>query len=232
MVPRRIPCQFRDKIFNRGTNAELGGTYTERNWNLNYMKKKINYLQFKKKLEDTRKDYFTFQELKKFYPHDQKNLSVLLSHWTQKGLIYHLGQQYYTFNLANLDYLRLASSVDKNSYVSFEYALYFYNLINQVPSVVTCATKKRSRKISLGNWIFEYTRLKLDLFFGYELKDKIYIATPEKALADLLYLMSRGKRTFEWANLEKEKINHEKLQKVLKNFPSYTQQFAKKMGLL
>lgn len=195
------------------------------------MSVKTNYLQFKKSLEETDKTYFNFYDLKKFYSSAPGSLKTLLSNWVKKDLIYSLGKGYYAFEPAKVNYLKLANEFDKNSYVSFEYALYYYNLIDQVPSTITLASKKRSRQVTVINWVFEYTRLKDNLFFDYELKDKIYLASPEKALADLLYLMSRGKRIVELDTLNRKKINSQKLKNILKQYPPYTQKLAKKMEL-
>ena len=193
---------------------------------------KINYLEFKKSLEQTGKTYFSFYDLKKFYHSDQKSLKTLLSNWVKKDLIQNLSRGFYAFEIAKLDYLRLANEIDNNSYISFEYALYYYNLIDQVPSVITLASNKRSRQIKMANWTFEYVRLKNNLFFDYELKDGAYIATPEKALADLIYLISRGKRIVELDSLEIKKINQKKLNRILKKFPEYTKRKAKNIGIL
>ncbi|MFH1564536.1 MAG: hypothetical protein ABIC82_01670 [bacterium] len=191
--------------------------------------KTTNYLDFKKSLGKTGKTFFSLNDLKKFYAGSKESLKTLLSSWTKKGMIFNLGRGYYTFNLAAVDYLHLATMFDNSSYVSFEYALSYYNLIDQAPSVVTLATKKRSKKIQMANWTFEYSRLRDDLFFGYELKNKIYIAAPEKALADLLYLISRGKRLVELDTLDISKINKKKLNSILKKFPKYTVEKAKKL---
>ena len=196
------------------------------------MAARINYLKFKKSLEQTGKTYFSFYDLKKFYHSDRKSLKTLLSNWVKKDLIQNLGRGFYAFKIAKLDYLRLANEIGNNSYISFEYALYYHNLIDQVPSVITSATKKRSCQIKAANWIFEYVRLKDDLFFGYELKNGVYIAAPEKALADLIYLISRGKRIVELDSLEIKKINQKKLSGILKKFPEYAKKKAKDIGIL
>ena len=193
---------------------------------------KVNYIQFKQIVESAGKSFFSLPDLKKFYPASRENLLVLLSVWTKKNLIYHLGRGFYSFNLSQVDYLSLANALDPGSYISFEYALSYHNLIDQVPSVITCATKKRSRKIKMSNWTFEFTRLKNDLFFGYDLKNKIYLATPEKALADLLYLLARGKRSVDLESLEKKKINQKKLCEILTKFPKYTVKKAMELGIL
>jgi len=196
------------------------------------IKMKVNYLQFKKMAESSGKTYFNFYDLKKFYPSSREGLRVALSNWVKRGLIHGLGKGFYAFSIADLDYLRLSNELDKDSYISFEYALYFYNLIDQTPSVITSATKRRSKTVTTANWTFEYTRLKDELFFGYELKDRVYIATPEKALADLIYLVSRGKRLVELDTLEIKKINQKELRKILKKFPKYALGRAEEMGML
>lgn len=184
--------------------------------------RKINYLQFKATLTAVGKTYFSRYDLKKFYPGDEASLKVLLSNWARKKLICNLGKSYYAFSLLGVDFLRLANELDPTAYISFEYALYYHNLIDQVPAIITLATKKRSRTIKCGNWVFEYTHLKDDLHFGYELKDKVYIASPEKALSDILYLLARGKRLAELDTLEIKKINKKKLKDILKKYPQYT----------
>lgn len=193
---------------------------------------KIDYLQFRKALERTGKTYFTFYDLKKFYPSAYESLKVLLSLWMKKKLINHLARGFYTFDIIKVDELKLANEFDKTSYLSFEYALYFHNLIDQVPQVITLATKKRHKIIKADRWTFEYTHLKKDLFFGYEFKNKVYVALPEKALADLVYLIARGKRTADLNTLEKRKINQKLLRKILKKFPAYTIEKMKELGIL
>lgn len=190
---------------------------------------KTDYLQFKQNLENTGKTYFQFSDLEKFYSHHSGSLKTLLSHWAKRGAIYGLKRGFYTFDIIRVDYLHLANNIYGDSYISFEYALYFHNLINQVPSTITLVTQKRSRTITVSNWTFEYTHLKNELMFGYELKDKIYIATPEKALVDLFYLMARGKRLFETDSLEKGKINFKNLTVILKRFPLYVTKQANKV---
>lgn len=191
--------------------------------------KQVNYNQVKKLLEHTGKNFFTLSDLKKFYAGDKESLKVLLSGWKQRDMIYNLGKGYYSVNAAGVDYLQLATVAAAFSYVSFEYALYYYNLIDQVPSVITLASKGRSKKLNMGNQIFEYSHLKEDLFFGYDLINKMYMASPEKALADLIYLIARGKRLAELDSLNISKINKNKLKSILKKFPRYVKTKAEEV---
>ena len=87
---------------------------------------KTDYLQFKNKLEFSGRTFFGLHDLRKFYPHKGESLKVLLNNWMKRGLIHRLAKGFYAFSAAQVDYLRLANYLDANSYISFEYALYYH----------------------------------------------------------------------------------------------------------
>jgi len=87
--------------------------------------------------------------------------------------------------------------------------------------VVTLAAIKRHKFIHSGPNVYEYTKIKKELFFGYEKIDNYYIASPEKALLDTLYLLSRNKRLVDLSSLNQKKINKNKLYKQARKFPKY-----------
>lgn len=182
---------------------------------------KINYHEFRKNLESLGKTYFTIHELKKFYNNKKSSLKNLLSRWSKEEIIFPLSQGYYCFEAEKLDYLNHACNIIKPSYISFEYALNYYGLIEQIPQVVTLATIKRHKFIYSGPYVYEYTRIKKDLFFGYQRIDNYYIALPEKALLDTVYLLSRNKRLVDLSSLNQKKVNKGILYKYAKKFPKY-----------
>jgi len=182
---------------------------------------KVNYQKFKNSLLELGKTYFTLIELSKFYSNKASSFRPLLSNWVKQGLISHLGHGYYAFNIAEVDYLQLACNLMRPSYISFEYALHYYGLIDQVPHVITLAGQRRHQFVPMGVYTFEYSYLKKELFWGYTLEKSIYIAEPEKALLDLVYLIARGKRLADLDSLEVRKLSKVKIRKYLKQFPSY-----------
>ena len=190
--------------------------------------KRINYHKFRKNLESFRKTYFTIHELKKFYDNKKSSLKNLLSRWSKEKIIFPLNQGYYCFEAEKLDYLNHACNIIKPSYISFEYALNYYGLIEQISQVVTLATVKRHKFIYSGPYVYEYTRIKKELFFGYQRIDNYYIALPEKALLDTVYLLSRNKRLVDLSSLNPKKINKDTLHKYAKKFPKYV---LDKLGL-
>ncbi len=84
------------------------------------------------------------------------------------------------------------------AYVSLQSALFHHGLIEQVPAVTYAVTLGRTRRVATPAGAVSFHRLPPDLFAGYELapKDHAKIATPEKALFDVLYLAPGRSRLF------------------------------------
>lgn len=90
----------------------------------------------------------------------------------------------------------LAGSIYGPSYISFEYALSYYNMIPEAVYTITCATfeKKKKKKYETAFGTFTYRDVPSEAFpFGLRLMqegDYFYrIAAPEKALCDKLCTM-------------------------------------------
>lgn len=184
--------------------------------------KKTNCHEFKRNLENLGKTYFTIHELKKFYKNKKSSLKNLLSRWSKEEIILSLGNGYYCFDIEKLDYLNHACNLVKPSYISLEYALNYYGIIEQIPQAVTLISFKRHKFIHSGPYTYEYTKIKRELFFGYERIDEYYIALPEKALLDTIYLLSRNKRLVDLGSINTtRRIDKDRLYKFGKEFPQY-----------
>jgi len=79
------------------------------------------------------------------------------------------------------------------SYVSLLTALQLHGMISQIPSLIFVASLAPTRRIETSRGVFSIHRLGPEFFGGFEeTGDGIKLATPEKALLDVLYL-SRGR---------------------------------------
>lgn len=121
-----------------------------------------------------------------------------------------------------VDVEKIANEIYYPSYLSFEKALSDYGILSQIPFTLTFATVRPSKKLIIANTEVEYSHIKKSLFFGYEVKNEKYVALPEKALLDELYLVSRGLRTLDIEELDLREINRERLEEFARHFPSYT----------
>ncbi len=83
------------------------------------------------------------------------------------------------------------------SYVSCQSALEFHDLIPEHTPVVVSVTTLRPGRRETPFGFFEFRHIKKQLFSGYQMSDlgagqKAFVATPEKALLDLVYLQPGG----------------------------------------
>ena len=91
----------------------------------------------------------------------------------------------------------IANRMVRASYVSLQAALAYYGLIPEYVPVVTSVTTARPGRWETPLGVYEFRHLKTDLLTGYRLTDldggqKAFVATPEKALLDLIYLQAGG----------------------------------------
>jgi hypothetical protein len=84
------------------------------------------------------------------------------------------------------------------AYISLQSALFYHGLIEQIPSVVYAVTPARPRRLRTPVGTISFHRMPPELFKGFELLSgsDAKIATPEKALFDLLYLAPGRSRVF------------------------------------
>jgi len=128
-------------------------------------------------------------------PHITK---YFLEKQTSEGLFLRLKRGLYTLNTDLPSEEEIANALYKPSYISFEYALAYWNILPEMTYTVTSATTKPTRKFSNFISTFSYYSIKREAFTGYQLikkEDKAFlIADKEKALVDYLYFLSLGKK--------------------------------------
>lgn len=133
----------------------------------------------------------------KLINNNEQVLKNQLLRWQKTGKIIRLRRGLYILNSddrkINPSRMALSKEIYSPSYVSMEYALSFYGLIPEKVVDVTCITTKKTAVFEnmLGKFIYQH--LKTICFTGfYELKDETglpyYIAVPEKAVVDFVYL--------------------------------------------
>lgn len=107
------------------------------------------------------------------------------------------------------------------AYVSFWSALARHGLIEQVPRQVFVASLDRSRLIDTSLGPFSIHHLSPDLFGGFEGSEETgYVATPEKALFDTIYLRAPRGGTAQLPELElPAKFDERKLEEWITRVP-------------
>lgn len=146
---------------------------------------------------------FPVFESNSLFTHANKRQQVQrqLSEWTRQGKIMPLRRGLYTvaepYQFTQLHPFVIANHLVRDSYVSLQMALSYYGLIPDHVAVITNVTSGRSNGWENHYGRFEYHHIQPSFFTGAHLwqltaTQSAWIATPEKALLDLIYLTPGG----------------------------------------
>ena len=177
-------------------------------------------LNWRKKLNKIKKNYFTFADLRKIADLEDASLRVAVSRMIKAGEIIKLAKGYYRFSEVVLDMPKIALEIYAPSYLSFEWALGQVGILSQKSYSLTLATTKRAKQISLDETNIIYRHLQEDLFFGYVLEGEYLMAEKEKAFLDLAYLSLNGYASFDAQEMNLELLDKKKVREYLERFRS------------
>jgi predicted transcriptional regulator of viral defense system len=175
------------------------------------------------------KSFYTIADLEKITGLSRNSLYIALERWKTQGFIERVGQGIYLPIGITTSVENIASQLYIPNYLSFESALAKYGILNLIPYTITFATTRKTRKYTLRKQEIEFRQITTKLFFGFEMKNGIYIASPEKAFLDEVYFVTRGKATLDLDEIDIEKLSRKTLQDYSKRFPSYVQNQIKDM---
>ncbi len=130
---------------------------------------------------------------------DRADVARQLSRWTASGQLYQLRRGVYAlappFRKVKAHPFVVANTLVRGSYVSLQSALAHYGMIPEFVPLTTSITTGRPARWDTPLGSFDYRHVKAGWFHGYALLDlgarqSAFVATPEKALLDLIYLES------------------------------------------
>ena len=112
-----------------------------------------------------------------------------------------------TLNTNDISVYAVCQALNKDSYISFESALQYHGMFDQMLSTVGAVTFRRARKYKVKDTQIRFFMIKKALYFGWtQVRSDIglvNIAGKEKALLDILYFRSNAY----YASLVWEKLN-------------------------
>jgi predicted transcriptional regulator of viral defense system len=134
---------------------------------------------------------------------DTNLIRLQLSRWKKSGKVYQLRRGLYTlappYQKVKPHPFLLANRLVSASYVSLQSLLAYYGMIPEYAPVTTSVTTKRSGRWDTPLGVFDFFHLQTSLLTGYQFVEvgdgqQAFIASPEKALLDLVYLTPGGDR--------------------------------------
>jgi predicted transcriptional regulator of viral defense system len=188
-----------------------------------------------KRLLEIGKLYFSHEDVADLLAIKKESAAVLCARYVKKGLLTRLKRDLYvrTETLAHLapaDLYRIANLLQVPSYVSLMTALSYYGVSTQVQrGFVENVSIKRTKAFTRGGISFRYVKVSSALYGGFVKEQGAFIASPEKALLDSIYLSSMGRYTLDVASLDLSKVDRKKLIRLAGNYPSKTQNFLERL---
>lgn len=182
----------------------------------------LNLSQRLKILILSKRTVFTTKDLKNLWQITPKNTVITAKRMVKKDLILKLAKGYYGLN-KEYNIYELANLIVSPSYVSFNSALFYWNICFQVSDTINSVALFNYEK-KIEDRIYKFYAMKKELFFnleGISQKENISIALPERAILDSFYFGFL-------INIDNpEKINLNFLKKTSLFYPKSVQKKAK-----
>jgi len=169
-----------------------------------------------------------------------------LTRWTKCGRVYQLRRGLYAlappYQKIRPHPFLIANHLQRASYVSGQSALAFYGLIPDVVQRTISVTVGRAERLETPLGVFEFRHIKPELLRGYHMVElgndqQALVATPEKAVLDLVYLRPGGDtpeylHELRLQNLDRLDINELRRQVETFNTPKLLRAFEVIAGLV
>jgi predicted transcriptional regulator of viral defense system len=186
-------------------------------------------IELLKILQKINKPFYTIADLEKITALPRKSLYVALKRWESRGIIERVTQGIYVPMGSNIPLEKVATQLYLPNYLSFEYALAKTGILNLIPYTLTFATTRKTRRYTLRKQAVEFRQISTKLFFGYEMKDGINIALPEKAFLDEIYFVMRGRASLDFDEVDIKKLSIKALKELSRKFPAYVRTYTDKI---
>jgi len=176
-------------------------------------------------IRDSKRKFHTIRDLSEILKLSLHATRVAMSRKAKSGQVlrvkrdlYILSEEFKDFGFKEI--YQLANLIKTPSYISYQTALSYYEISTQMPaSLFESATPLRPHTFLVQNIRFQYHFCKETFYFGYSKVDGVFIADPEKAFVDALYLMSLGRYALDKAALDLTPLNKNKINKYLQKYP-------------
>lgn len=189
------------------------------------------------KLKQIKKTYFSHQDISKFLGITSESAKVTCARLIKRGIFIRIKRDLYILRdvwdaLAREDKFIIANIIQVPSYISLMTAMDYYQITTQMQhDFIESVGIYRTKEMEVEKNIFNYSKINKELYFGFVKEKGFFIATPEKALLDAFYFMSLKRYSFDLTSIDFDKINKNKMQKLVRRFPERTQRLLKELWI-
>ena len=184
------------------------------------------------RLKNLQKLYFNLNDFSRALNISLPSAKVMASRYVKAGLLIRLKRDLYILSerwpyTTLEEKFQFAGLIQTPSYVSLMTALSYYEISTQIQqNFIESIAQKRTKQVVIKETVFNYSKIKPQLYFGFIKKETFFIAEPEKALLDALYLMSLNRYTLDISSIDFSKLDRDKIESFLKQFPPIVQKMV------
>ncbi len=187
-----------------------------------------------KQIADSRYTFFASADVAERLAIKPQSAVVLCSRYVKSRLIIRMKRDLYVLtqkwrHFQTADFLLAANRMQVPSYVSLTTALSFHRATTQVQQAWLESIAVKQNLYDVQGTVFRYFKVKKSLYFGFIRQDGIFIATPEKALWDAVYLQSLGRYALDVAALDLNKIKKATVFDMAPSFPGRAVELMEKL---
>ncbi|MBC8458705.1 MAG: hypothetical protein H8D67_11995 [Deltaproteobacteria bacterium] len=179
-------------------------------------------------LNKINKTYFGYEDISRVLGISLDSAKVSACRYANQGVLIRIKRNTYMLRekwniLDRTEKFQIANLVQVPSYISLMSAMDYYQITTQLQQdFVESIALKRTKEIEIENNTFNYSKIKQKLYFAFVKEKDFFIATPEKAFLDAIYLMSLGRYNFDVPSIDFSKIDLNQLQQIAVEFPAKT----------
>ncbi len=190
------------------------------------------------KLNTIDKKFFGFLDIAKILGISPASARVAAHRYVENGIlvrikpnIFVLTEKWKYFSMENR--FEAANLVQVPSYISLTTALAYYGITTQIQrNYIECISIKRSLVRRINEVTIRYSKLSEKLYCAFEKRAGFYIAVPEKALMDAVYLTSLGRYSLDVAAIDTSRLNQEVLIRFSELYPENTKKMMRVHGFI
>lgn len=186
-------------------------------------------------IEKYNKLILSIADISKLLSISKESAYVTANRYVKQGFLIRLKRDFYItvskFNLLSEEQLFEAANILQTpSYISLGTALSYYDIATQQQRYyIESAALKRSLSFKIGRVNFNFTKFKKEYYCGFIQKENFFIALPEKALADIVYLTSINKYSYDFTSIEFKKVNKKRVSDFLVRTNPKTMKFWREL---
>lgn len=173
-------------------------------------------------LNNINKLIISIEDIVKVLSINKESAKVTANRYVKNGSLLRIKKNFYIAankykNLNEKELFKIANAIQVPSYISLTSALTYYNIsTQQLRGIIESVTTRKTNSVKAKEFSFNFILIKKNLYTGFILEDDIFIALPEKALADIVYLSSLGRYNCDFEAIDFNKLNKNKVTEYIR----------------